>query len=240
MLFAEYVQKLFNALGFQLSRRTRGVQTDSALEEQLRLVGKNVKTIFEIGAADGRDSAVYSARCPEAKVYAFEPLPTNFEKLQSKANLEPRIIPINKAISDASGTASFHITALADASSLLQPNETGSTFDKYTTEVDCITVETLTLDEFCKEKDIVNIDILKIDAQGAEIKILKGCKNLLSIGNISIIYCEVNFMEIYDGCSKYHEVATYLADFGYKTHNLYDIIVNQDGKISWCDAIFTK
>jgi FkbM family methyltransferase len=240
MFFAEYVQKFFNALGFQLSRRAPGVQIDSALEEQLRLLGKDAKTIFEVGAADGRDSAIYAARCAGAAIYAFEPLPASFTKLQAIAKLESRIKAVNAAVSDKSGTAKFHVTALDDASSLLPPAKTGSTFDKYMSAVDEIEVDTITLDGFCEIHKISQIDLLKMDAQGAELKILHGSSRLLTERAIKVIYSEVDFMEIYKDCGKYHEIASYLYDFGYVLHNLYGLVSNQNGRLAWGDAIFVR
>jgi FkbM family methyltransferase len=240
MFFAEYVQKIFNTFGFQLSRRTPGVQTDNAIEEQFRLMGRNVKTIFEVGAADGRDSAMYASRFTEAAVYAFEPLPVNFKKLEANAEREPRINAINAAASDMSGKASFHVTEWDDASSLLPPAKTGSTFDKYMSAVDQIEVNTITLDEFCDAHKIGHIDLLKMDAQGAELKILHGSARLLAKKAINVIYSEVDFMEIYENAGRYHEIASYLHGFGYELHNLYGLVSNQNGRLAWGDAIFIR
>ncbi len=238
IFFASLAQRFFGLFGFHVSRRARGVQLDSALEEQLRLAGTNIRTIFEVGAADGRDAAVYAARCPDADVHAFEPLPANFEKLAQRAAAEPRIKAINKAASDTNDIAKFHITALDDASSLLMPTSTGATFDKYIKQVGIIEIETITLDSYCKANSINKIEILKMDAQGAELKILTGASELLDKHLIEVIYTEVNFAEIYVGIAFYHDIAHFLYTKNYVLHSLYDLNHDQNGRLTWGDAIF--
>ncbi len=238
IFFASLAQRFFALFGLHVSRRARGVKLNSALEEQLRLAGNNIRIIFEVGAADGRDAAIYAARCPDADVHAFEPLPANFEKLTQRAITEPRIKAINKAASDTNGVAKFHITALDDASSLLTPTSTGATFDKYIKQVGIIETETTTLDSYCKANHIDKIQLLKMDAQGAELKILIGASELLDRCSIDVIYTEVNFAEIYVGIAFYHEIAQFLSTKSYVLHSLYDLNHDQNGRMTWGDAIF--
>ena len=55
-----------------------------------------------------------------------------------------------------------------------------------------INVQTQTLDNFCLEEKINNIDVLKIDAEGNELNVLKGAKKLLEQNKINIIYTEIS------------------------------------------------
>jgi FkbM family methyltransferase len=41
-------------------------------------------------------------------------------------------------------------------------------------------VKTNTIDNFCKNNKIIKIDILKIDVEGSELEVLKGCKKILN------------------------------------------------------------
>ena len=63
-----------------------------------------------------------------------------------------------------------------------------------------INVQTQTLDDFCLNTKIENIDVLKIDTEGNELNVLKGAKRLLSENKINVIYTEIigtkkNFFE---------------------------------------------
>ena len=55
-----------------------------------------------------------------------------------------------------------------------------------------ISVQTQTLDNFCLEKKINNIDVLKIDTEGNELNVLKGAKKLLEQNKINAIYTEIS------------------------------------------------
>ena len=61
-----------------------------------------------------------------------------------------------------------------------------------------IKVKTNTLDHFCKEKKINKIDILKIDVEGSELKVLEGSKKILHkthIVQIEILQNKKKFQE---------------------------------------------
>ena len=59
-------------------------------------------------------------------------------------------------------------------------------------------VKVTTLDSYCLEKNITQIDILKIDTQGYEDMVLKGCQDILSKKIISIVESELMFDNVYE------------------------------------------
>lgn len=77
------IQKLFNYFGLYVTRRNPNVVIDDCWNGQLKLIGNDVKTIIEVGAADGRESLKYAQSCLGASVLAFEPLPESFKKLKA-------------------------------------------------------------------------------------------------------------------------------------------------------------
>jgi FkbM family methyltransferase len=175
---------------------------------------------------------------PDAVVHAFEPLPVNFAKLAERAAANPAIQPHELALSDKTGTAVFHVAEWADASSLLAPKDTGSTFDAYQASIGKINVQTDTLDDIARKYNISHIDILKIDAQGAELAILHGSTEMLASGRIKLIYTEAQFRPLYEGAGTLEQITTYLISNGFIIHNLFNINHNQRGEICWCDALF--
>jgi hypothetical protein len=48
-------------------------------------------------------------------------------------------------------------------------------------------------DDFCRENNITQIDLLKIDTEGFEIPVLKGFSKMISESRVKAIYCEVGF-----------------------------------------------
>ena len=104
-----FIQSLANRAGYQIRRLDRDVDLNDALSEHRRLLGPSVRTIFEVGAADGRDAAQYAAWYPEADVYAFEPVPESFESLMKFAGEHPRLHGFQCALSNSQGQARFNL-----------------------------------------------------------------------------------------------------------------------------------
>jgi FkbM family methyltransferase len=234
-----FLQSIFNKLGYRIGKMDENVSLYDAYNEQKRILSNSdVKVIFDIGAADGRTSEHYHQLFPNATIYAFEPLPKSFEQLKKNVVDKSYIIPLNYAVSDKIGTAEFHITELNDASSLLNPNQTGSSFDRHHVLKNVIKVNTITIDEICKKYEINCINLLKLDAQGAEGDILKGATNMLSKNKVELIYSECQFIQLYDKATQFFELNSILHSHGYKLFNLFNLVHNQKGQLSWGDAIF--
>ena len=71
-------------------------------------------------------------------------------------------------------------------------------------------VPIITLDEYCKKNNIGNIDILKIDTQGYEDKVLKGCSELIKNEKINLIQVELIFADIYEKSLNFYDIERYL------------------------------
>ncbi|AMR31836.1 hypothetical protein A0256_10585 [Mucilaginibacter sp. PAMC 26640] len=167
-------------------------------------------TIFDIGACEGEDSIKYSKLYPHSKIYAFEPLPGNFEKV--KSNIEKyqaaNVAPFCQALSDKIETTVFYISSGAPAgqennpdwdfgnksSSLLPPDKVSEEFEwlKFNQQVE---IQTNTLFNFCKDKAINQIDFIHLDVQGAELLVLQGAGNFIK--DIKCIWLEVENVSLY-------------------------------------------
>jgi FkbM family methyltransferase len=238
--YKHVIQGLARRMGYQIRRVDGDVDFVDAYGEQVRLLrGKPVETIFEVGAADGTHCVKYADQFPTARVVAFEPLPASFRKLQANAATRPgRVVAVNCALSDSIGVARFHQAEWDDASSLLTPKQTGSTHDQYNASKGTIEVRTDTMDAYCAANGVTRIDLLKMDAQGAEMKILAGAEETLAKRGIQVIYTEINFLENWSGAARFDRLMTHLTDRGYRLHNLYNLVANQKGQLAWGDAIF--
>jgi len=136
--------------------------------------------VVDIGANFGYYSLIAAKLVGDkGKVYAFEPEPNNFELLVKnvKTNHYENITPIKKALSDKVGkmklfTEKFNLGGPSFCESNVLEKE------------DTIEVETTTLDEFFKD---MQVDLIKMDVQGAEGFIFKGAKSLLQRNHLKII-----------------------------------------------------
>ena len=74
--------------------------------------------------------------------------------------------------------------------------------------------KSITIDTYCDKNNIPFIDFLKIDVEGVEYEVLRGCKNMLSNGAIKLLQVECS--EHYHLIGKtFNDVIEYVEQFGY-------------------------
>ena len=83
-----------------------------------------------------------------------------------------------------------------------------------------INVQTQTLDNFCLNEKIENIDVLKIDTEGNDLNVLKGAKKLLSENKIKVIYTEISGTKI-NFKEKEKSTIDFLNDYNFDLKKIY-------------------
>jgi FkbM family methyltransferase len=162
--------------------------------------------VWDVGANVGLFTFAAAARAgPTGSVYAIEPDTWLVDLLRRSAMLEQEkrgpvnIVPV--AISDAVGVGRFHIANRARAANYLE--SCGSTQTGGARETQWVI--TVTLDWMLEQ--FRSPDVLKIDVEGAEDRVLRGSSKLLSSFRPRII-CEVSRKNA-------KEVSEILHSFGY-------------------------
>jgi FkbM family methyltransferase len=130
---------------------------------------------IDAGANIGYFSLLFAAHVGEkGKVYTFEPQPVNCDVLRKsvQANgFETIITIVPKALSDRTGAVSLYVPEPGDGgASIYQRKQTGPR---------SMTVETITLDEFFAAEGWPEVDIIKMDIEGAEKLALEGGRELI-------------------------------------------------------------
>lgn len=137
---------------------------------------KKGDTVIDIGAHMGLFSVwAASFAGPTGKVFSFEPTPSTFKLLQRTIRLnkfENIVTPVNAAVSAKKGTTKFYIADAAADNSNSLVNYGDNVHKEYT-------VHLITVDDFTQEHAL-KIDFLKIDAEGAELSVLKGAAKVLT------------------------------------------------------------
>ena len=149
------------------------------------------RTIVDLGANFGAFCALCAADAPSARVLAVEPFPATYERLRrfvTANGLEDRVTTLRAALSERPGTVRFDADpATPDHSRrILEPEANdGAT-------VPSVEVEALDLATLFERHGFDEIDLLKIDIEGAEHRLLLGASpaTLARVRRIGLEYHE--------------------------------------------------
>lgn len=173
----------------RLRRIIRHMIMNGVYEEfETELFKKRIKkgmTVVDIGANWGWYTLIAAKLVGEkGKVYAFEPEPCNYDLLVKNIEINgyDNIIPVQKAVSNKVGTVKLFLT---------QDNPGGHTIYIYNHSLqrNFVKVESITLDEFFRDRND-KIDVMKMDAEGAEFAILQGMREILERNKTIEIFTE--------------------------------------------------
>ena len=146
---------------------------------------------------------------------------------------DPHVTIINAAASDNSDDiVTLNITNNLESSSILPLKDHANIYPGIY-QVGSVDINTISLDEIFKRYDInqEDINILNFDIQGVELLAMKG---LSDWNNIDAIFTEVNYREMYAGCSQISEIDEFLFERGFKK------IEEVDTGCGWGDALYVK
>jgi FkbM family methyltransferase len=198
------------------------------------------KTIFDVGANEGQSSIVFHEMFPGAQVHAFEPFPATFEKLRQNVVHLPRVKPYALGLSDRTGESELHVSTQESSLNSLLGQGREYVWSETAPLESKVKVRLSTLDSFCEEQKIAEIDFLKIDVQGVEHLVLKGASQMLARGAIRVIRLEVLFVQLYEGQASFHELLKTMAASNMAFCGLYDLVYQENRRLAWGDALFVQ
>lgn len=205
-------------------------------------------TLVDIGASGGIHPRWKFLSDSDLYVIGFEPDEREFKNLPQKKNQHW----FNQGLSDKKQKEIIYITNWQTNTSLFKPNFTLinhlSLKENDFKIVQEIEIPCDSLDNILNKKDI-NADILKIDTQGSELKILKGAKKQL-LNSIIAVECEVEFVELYKNQPLFSDLDKYMHSLGFQLLDLGNFcyikgkksrgIGGQKGQLISADALYIK
>ena len=145
--------------------------------------------VYDVGANIGYFTLLTADRVGDGgQVHAFEPVPANHMLLRQtcRANGISHVRISSLAVSDQDGVIVLHVPrdsrqSTGEASIVQRPGHTAE-----------LEARTIRLDDYVFHESNPMPRLVKIDAEGAEPRILAGMTRMMSADNAPIIVCEVN------------------------------------------------
>lgn len=156
------------------------------------LVETPPSVVFDIGANEGDYTEAVRHEFPGAVIYAFEPHPRTFERLKARCGSNANLF--NLACDSVPGRLELYDLAGEKGTQLASTSR--EALAPLGRDVESFSIEATSLDAFCQERGILRIDLLKIDTEGNERRVLEGARRLLAANAISRIQFEFNEMNV--------------------------------------------
>jgi FkbM family methyltransferase len=186
----------------------------------IKFINKNINDgdcVIDVGAMIGFYTFHLALNTGNSgKVYAFEPEKKNFEILEkylNKANLSHRALLTNSAVSSRSGKVQLAINKNHPADHHISVDK-NKNFQM---------ISSISLDGFIEKNDVNLIKFIKIDVQGHELEVLKGCKMAFKRDK-PMILLEIDYDALKRSNNSPKDLINYLGSFNYKPY-----IINSDG-----------
>jgi len=158
---------------------------------RLKAFYKNIQipsplVIVDVGANKGQSIDFFLKVYPDAQIYSFEPNPELFQTLKKKYGHNNQVHLYNLGVSDICGRLILNKAVLDETSTFEGLNFESSYLHRKAkilgvskTEIieSRIEVGVITLSEFFHLNHLKHVNILKIDTEGHEVKVLKGLFN---------------------------------------------------------------
>ena len=183
------------------------------VREKLRQHARPGATVLDIGANIGYYTVQAATLVgPHGRVVAFEPQPSMRQELAANLALNQlsNVVIMPYALSDRAEIVRFCVPAAGHESM-------GSLHSNARFKADCeIEVETRCLDDVLECANCPLVDLVKLDAEGAELPIVKGASRLLSGPNKPCVVFEA----VEENCAPFgynvFDLLKAFWDFGYK------------------------
>ena len=176
---------------------------------------KDDAVIFDVGANIGSMAFKFAMQVPRGRVYAFEPTDFAFSKLLNNLALNPhlakRITPVQLFLSEQT-TSNHEIQAYASwkidgSATNTHPLHGGAIKSAQS-------VSAVTLDDYCSTNRIQRVDLIKIDTDGHEFRVLQGARRTVEKSRPYIIF-EIGLYVLEEQNIEFEQIYTYFVGYGY-------------------------
>ena len=229
----QVIKQIVNQLGYDIvSNYNKNQMGKDPLSDVRKFLHNDNPIIFDVGANVGQSVKKFREAFPKCTTHSFEPSPTTFEVLKKQAPQLESVHLWNHALGSSPGPMKFLENSSSVMSSFLPISKDGWGQIKKET-----LVQVKTIDQFCQEENIQQIDLLKSDTQGFDLEVFKGAENTIQANKIGLIYFEIIFSDMYKNLPSFSEIYDFLIERDFLLVTFYKFYY-QKKLAGWTDALF--
>jgi FkbM family methyltransferase len=222
------VQSLFGKLGYRITTLDSVWKPEFGLEAffpLLKSFGFSPRHVIDVGANHGHWTRTAIRYFPEAQYTLVEPQDHLKRHIQDLLAAGDKIQWINAGAGDQSGTLPFALAPRDDSSRfLLDPGQAPAPGFQQ------ILVSVKTLNEIVASSSAPMPDMVKIDAEGFDLKVLAGASELL--GRTDVFLVEACVCS-HDGENTAAAVINFMTQAGYRMIDITDLNRSPTHKVLW-------
>ena len=209
---------------------------------------KQTPIIFDVGANQGQSIKRFKKMFPNCLIHSFEPIKSEYSIIKERYGNDKNVFINNFALGDKSETKDINVTAKSGNSSFNTINQNTDWLrvrskQNKTSETEYVKfkeeVQIITLDKYCQKNLIKENDILKVDTQGYEDKVLEGSNQMLEKNMIHAVELELMFDNVYNKYLNFSDVEKYLIPNNFRLCALRTANENLfEGLVFFADVIY--
>ena len=157
------------------------------------LRGSDPRVLFDVGANQGDWANVGATRFPNATIHCFEIVSDTFSVLERRFADNPRLVLNEFGLSNEPGEVTVQTyDGRSDISTLYS-------YPEHAERCVTRTGRVIRGDDYIASHQIERIDLLKIDVEGAELRVFHGFERSLSSGLVAMVQFEYGMVNIMAG-----------------------------------------